>query len=135
MPNDGRFGGLALARWPAPGRVRAICASLIAEIAFCCSAFAAAPYIGNWATSAEECEANPLIILSEDNAAGATFGCESASYAKDGDGWKVAAKRCAAEGDEVTPADMTFRIAIDGGKLQVFWDDGTKSAKLVRCGG
>ncbi len=99
-------------------------------------ALAASPYVGKWATAPGECEANPLIMLDEDNAAGASFGCESASYAKGGDGWTVSAKQCAAEGEEAAPADMTFRIAIDrDGRLQVFWDDGTQSAKLVRCPG
>jgi hypothetical protein len=97
------------------------------------SALAADAYVGRWAADAGECEESPLITLAEDNVSGATFGCESATYAKDGGDWAVSARQCSGEDETEAPYDLLFRLRIAAGKLQVFWDDGTKSALLIKC--
>lgn len=97
------------------------------------SAFAEEAYVGRWATGVAECEENPLITLAEDNVSGATFGCESAAYAKDGGDWAVNARQCSGEDETEAPYDLQFHLRVNSGKLQVFWDDGTKSALLIKC--
>ena len=105
---------------------------LIASIVLTAPALAAEPYIGKWAADAASCKSEPLFTFSAKNVVGLTFACESALYEKDGAGWKVAAKKCSDE-ESSKPSDMRFRLALDGGKLQISWDDGSKSDRLMKC--
>jgi hypothetical protein len=57
-------------------------------------AFAAEPYLGKWAAKASECKSDALFTFSPKKVVGSTFACDSASYATDGAGWKVAAGKC-----------------------------------------
>lgn len=95
------------------------------------AAVAAEPYIGSWAAKPSDCRSEPLFIFSTNNLVGATFACKSARYAPSGKGWKVAAKACSTEDGDA--ADMGLTVVVDAGKLQVLWDDGSKSDKLVKC--
>lgn len=104
-------------------------------ILFATSAFAGEAYVGRWATSVAECEENPLITLAQDNVSGSTFGCDSATYVKDGDDWTVSARQCMTEDETADPYGLEFRLRIASGRLQVFWDDGSKSAPLMKCKG
>ncbi len=92
---------------------------------------AAEPYIGSWAGKPSDCGSEPLFIFSAHNVAGATFACKSARFSRSGKGWAVAAKACSSE--DSAAADMAFSIVIEGGKLQVLWDDSSRSDKLVKC--
>lgn len=95
------------------------------------AAAAAEPYVGSWASKPSDCGSEPLFIFSANNVVGATFACKSARFSPSGKGWKATAKACSSEDGEAS--DMTLSIIIDAGKLQVLWDDGSKSDKLVRC--
>ncbi len=94
---------------------------------------AAEPYVGKWAMSAASCKSEPLFTIGERSFNGLTLGCKSASYAKDGEGWKGLAKACETEGEDGKPKDLAFRLIIQDSKLQVLWSDGTKSGKLIKC--
>jgi hypothetical protein len=92
---------------------------------------AAEPYIGKWASKPADC-GEPLFTFSAKKVFGATFACESAKYSAEGAEWKGVATQCSTE-DGKSP-NMSFRLAMRDGKLQVVWDDGTKSDRLARCG-
>jgi hypothetical protein len=95
------------------------------------AAMAAEPYIGSWAAKPSDCGSEPLFIFSAHNVVGATFACKSARFTRSAKGWAVAAKACSSENGD--PADMAFSIVIADGKLQVLWDESSKSDKLVKC--
>jgi hypothetical protein len=97
------------------------------------SAFAADQFIGRWAPDAKACKAEEVYSFEGAGLSTPTFGCETAKYTADGKGWKVHSSQCSGEDPDQKPYDLDFSLAVEGGKLQILWDDGSKSAKLMKC--
>lgn len=109
----------------------ALCACLAAAAPH--AARAAESFAGKWAASASDCKIEPLFTLTAKSFTGVTLACESASFKPDGKGWKGSLRQCSAEGEDGGPVDMAVGLAIEGGKLQITWGDGTKSGRMARC--
>ena len=105
-------------------------AAVLASLAV--PASAAEPYAGSWAQTAAACKSEPLFTIAPGKFTASTFACDDAAFTKEGKGWSAMMKQCISI-DIVEPFDQVAKLTVDGGKLQVFWGDGTKSAKLVKC--
>ena len=93
---------------------------------------------GRYGLDAADCRANAIFVtVTEDSVTFPVFSCRGVSFdmaAKTGDiaTFKGIAKACLAEGQSQASV-RTFRLVKDGTSVQFFWEDGTRSGKLLRC--
>ena len=112
--------------------MKSLCLSAALAASLAVPALAAEPYIGAWAQTAAACKSEPLFTIAPGKFTASAFACEDAAYTKDGKNWRAVLMQCAGE-DSDKPLDLAARLAVEDGKLQMFWKDGTKSARLVKC--
>jgi hypothetical protein len=93
---------------------------------------------GRYALTAADCKAGDIFAtVTERLLALPTYACKGVEYdqteSKGGRAlYSVTAKSCVGEEGRAKPD--RFTLAVESETLQILWSDGTKSARLARCG-